>query len=237
MTIATRLKCVALRQKPNEEITTMYKMIQHTWLGLIALLAVLALSGCASAGLIGAAPLATATLSPVAAVNAPTVAPTVAPTATPIPLPTATMTAAPVPTATATRRPTTVPPRATATPVVPPGVYVTAIKVDPSAAKSNQTPQFTVTFLNTTAQTQRFTWYIKIFSSEQPNSFGETTKISNDIPANTSRLPAIANWRTQTYFGCLSFTARAFWVDPNGDAVEFLKPDGSNLGAPLSVCP
>jgi len=217
----------------------MYKMIQHTWLGLIALLAVLVLSGCASAGLIGAAPLATATLPPAAAVNAPTIAPTVAPTATSIPLPTATNTAVPLPTATATatRRPTTVPPRATATPVIPPGVYVTAIKVDPSVAKSNQTPQFTVTFLNTTAQTQRFTWYIKIFAPDQQNSFGETTKITNDIPANSSQLPAIANWQTQTFFGCLPFTARAFWVDPNGDAVEFLRPTGSTLATAFSVCP
>ena len=213
----------------------MHKMIQHTWLGLIALLAVLALSGCASAGLIGAAPLATETLPPAAPPNVVVAAPTVAPTATPIPLPTATMTAVPLPTA--IRRPTAVPPRATATPVIPPGVYVTAIKVNPTVAKSNQTPQFTVTFLNTTAQTQQFTWYVKIFTSDQPNSFGETAKLQSDIPANTSQLAAIPNWQTQTYFGCLSFTARAFWVDPNSDAVEFLKPDGSSLGVALSVCP
>ena len=221
----------------------MSKMIQHTGLGLIALLAVLALSGCASAGLIGAAPLATATLPPAAPANVVAAAPTVAPTATSAPtqapLPTATLTPkpAPVATATPTRRPAVALPRPTATPIFPPGVYVTAIKVDPSVAKPNQPPQFTVTFLNTTAQTQTFTWYIKIFAPDQQNSFGETTKITNDIPANTSQLAAIPNWQTQTFFGCLFFTARTFWADPNGGADEFLRPDGSSPGTTLSVCP
>jgi hypothetical protein len=226
----------------------MHKQIHSTWIVMVGSLIVLALTGCSSAEQIGASVFATTTLPRVVPITGveevPTIPPTqtivppVAPTSTPLALPTATHTAAPVrpTTATPTRRQVSAP-SPTATPVYPPGVYVTAIKVDPSTLHSNQAPQFTVTFLNTAVQTQDLTWYVKIFSPDQANSFGETEKIPNNIPPGVSRLSAVANWQTQTYSACSFFFARSFWVDPNGQINEFLTPTGTSLGVSLSVCP
>lgn len=153
-------------------------------------------------------------------------------------LPAPTETATPTETTTLTPTATTTV-RRSATPTlgIPPGVYATAIKVEPQSAKSNEKPQFTVTFLNTTGQSQKYRWFIKIFSPEQIPSFGETPKVENDIPPGTSQLKALSEWRTQTFFSCLSFTARVFWVNAENQVIEFLKPDRSSPGTEFSVCP
>ncbi len=220
----------------------MRRIAHATWLITIVLLSALALTGCSSAQAFGEL-LATPTLPPVVPVTGLDAQPTataVPPTPTTAPSPTAT---AVPPTITPTPVAPAQAPRATAAPVVPPGVYVTALRVDPAVAQSDATPMFTVTFLNTTGQARTYTWYVKIYSPDQPNSFGETTKIPHTIPPGVSQLQAIPNWKTRTFFGCLPFTARAFFwdtsgqIDPFVQAYEFRKPDGTILATPFSVCP
>jgi hypothetical protein len=160
----------------------------------------------------------------------------------PLPAPIGTLATTPAPTETATRAPTasvTATIRRSATPTlgISPGVYVTAIKIEPLSAKSNEMPQFTVTFLNPTGQAKKYRWFIKIFSPDQTPSFGETPKMESDIPPSTSQLKALSEWRTQTFFGCLFHTARVFWVDADNQVNEFLKPDQSSPGTSFSVCP
>jgi len=132
-------------------------------------------------------------------------------TLTPAPTPIATETPTPTPTMLATETPTPIPPRALPTPVIPPGVYVTAIVLDPPAPKSNELAQFSVVFLNTTGQPQTYRWFVKIFAPEQRNSFGETPKNTRVLPPGQWQLKGEPNWKTGTFFGCLFFTARAFW--------------------------
>lgn len=214
----------------------MRKTVHATWLGMVFLLAMFALIGCGSVQAIATQMLATPTLPPIVPETGLNTQPAVAAT----PSLTATSVA---PTATATRRPVIVAPRPTATPPSPPGVYVIGLAIDNPAAKSNDTPVFTATFLNTTGQTQTYTWYVKIFSPDQPSSFGETAKVPNNIPPGIAQFQAAANWKTRTFFGCLYFTARAFFWDTSGQinpfvqAYEFLKPDGSSLVTAFSVCP
>ena len=106
-----------------------------------------------------------------------------------MPLPTAVVTETPraTPTATATKRTVSVAPQPSATPMpgTPADVFVSAIKIDPTPAKSKESPQFTVTFLNATGKPQMYRWFVKVYQKDQPQSFGETSKIESAITPKT----------------------------------------------------
>jgi hypothetical protein len=121
--------------------------------------------------------------------------------------------------------------------VAAPSVFVTAIKIDPPSARSNESPQFTVTFLNATGQPRPYRWFVKIYAPDQTPSFGETSKVGSVLPINTTQLKSASDWKTQTFFDCLSFVARAFWADADNQVHEFMKPDGSNPATAFTVCP
>jgi len=195
----------------------------------LLVLAALALSACTPVAAFGLN--VTPTLPPAA----PTIMPAV--TDTPSPSPTVGATATTAPTATATKRPATPAVRATATLVTAQSVFVTAVTASPSSARSNESPQFAVTFLNTTGQTQTYRWFVKVYGADPSRSFGETTKTDSDLPANTTQLKSASDWKTQTFFDCLPFTARVFWVDGENQVHEFQKPDGSNPTTTFTVCP
>lgn len=157
-------------------------------------------------------------------------------TETPSPSPTAIETLAPTATVTPTQRVAVTSQRATPLPVIPSGVYVTALTIDPLQARSDQAPDFFVTFLNTTGQPQTYRWFIKIYSN-QPQSFGETPKLVGEVPVGIAMLQANSQWKTRTFFDCLWFTARVFWIDEENQVHEFSKPNATNLGTGFSVCP
>ncbi len=192
------------------------------------LLAVIALSACGSA-----VPWATGT--PTLLLDTPTITP--ATTDTPSPSPTTGATETAVATATVTRRPAVPAVRATATAMVSPGVFVTGVKITPLSVRSNELPQFTATFLNTTGQAQSYRWFVKIYAPDQAQSFGETSKVDNDILPNVTQLTSSSDWKTQTFFDCLPFIARVFWIDADNQVHEFLKPNGANPATGFTVCP
>jgi hypothetical protein len=206
------------------------KMPEQFCLALLVLVGSLALTACgptSALALVGAA--GTPTPLPPSATNVPPLG------ATPTPAETATQMPA---TATATRRPATPTVRATATPVPPQSVFVTEIKVDRPTARSNEAPQFTATFLNTTGQMKTYRWFVKVYAPDDPSrSFGETSKVDSVLPINTTQLKSSSDWKTQSFFDCLSFVARVFWVDGENQVHEFQKLDGSNPAIPFTVCP
>jgi hypothetical protein len=141
---------------------------------------------------------------------------------------------APTPTRTATRVPPS-PTRITA----PPGVYATAIRVEPKDPKRGQFVKFVVTFLNTTTTPQAYRWRIRIFEPDKRNSFGDTAPVDTTFPVGSSEHAAAENWRVTGAGDCMQFFARVFWIDPSTkQETEFSKPDGS--GGPATafqVCP
>jgi hypothetical protein len=153
-----------------------------------------------------------------------------------LPQPSATQPGAP--SVTATRPATRVPPSPTRI-TAPPGVYATAIRVEPKDPKRGQFVKFVVTFLNTTATPQAYRWRIRIFEPDKRNSFGDTSPIDSTIPLGTSELASAENWRVGGPGDCMSFFARVFWIDPGSkQETEFSKPDGT--GGPATafqVCP
>ncbi len=201
---------------------------------LLFLVVALALSACSAV----AADVPLPTITPTVIGATATLAPSDSVTLVAIAVPTDT----PVPTATPPVTPTqrasvAVSPRATATPSIPPGVYATAIKIDPTPAKSDVAPQFTVTFLNTTGGAKMYRWFVKVYQPDQPQSFGETTKIDSDIQPHTTQLMARSDWKTTTVVQCMFLIARVFWIDENNQVHEFLKPDGYNPATGFYVCP
>ncbi len=109
-------------------------------------------------------------------------------------------------------------------------VYVSAIRANPAQPVSAGYVTFYGTFVNNSGASQALKWYVKIWSPSNTNqSFGETAKQINDIPAGTSVIASASNWRTNP-INCESFTARVYWLNSSvnfGNPVEFTKPDGS----------
>jgi len=94
-----------------------------------------------------------------------------------------------------------------------------------------------VTFLNTTSQTQRYRWFVKIYQPDQPQSFGETAREDSDIVLKTSQLKSSSGWKTTAVLQCMPMIARVFWADQNNQVTEFLKPDGSSPATGFNICP
>jgi hypothetical protein len=143
------------------------------------------------------------------------------------------------PTATTTTRAVSAASRVKATPTSTPpaGIFVSAIKIDPTPARSNDFPQFTVTFLNTTGQPQTYRWFIKVYMPDQPQSFGETSKIESVLAPKTSAVRAFSDWKTTVVLNCLFFIGRVFWVDENNQVHEFLKSNATSPATGFYVCP
>ncbi len=159
-----------------------------------------------------------------------------APTTIPSPI----VPAAPsLPALTPTTRPATRPAPSPTILSAPPGVYATAIRVDPAAPKRNAGVRFHVMFWNNTGSPQTYRWRIRIFEPDKRNSFGDTTPITSNLPNGVIELASSDNWKVGGPGDCLPFIARVFAIDPgNNQEFELLKPDAS--GGPavgFQVCP
>jgi hypothetical protein len=151
-----------------------------------------------------------------------------------LPQPVVTQPSAPV--ATATRAPTRPPVSPTIN--APPGVWATAIRVDPTAPKRNQVVKFWVTFLNTTGVPQAYRWRILIYPPDAKNAKGDTATVSTSLPVGTSEFASADNWTIRGPGDCEQYFARVYWLDDGNNANEFLKPDRS--GGPATqfqICP
>lgn len=97
---------------------------------------------------------------------------------------------------------------------------------------------FTVTFLNTTAGSVNYNWFVKIYRPENMrNSFSETPKQQNSIPVGKTSLRI--DWQgLRGPGGCETFVARAILSDANNQLFEFRNTDESiTQSEPFNICP
>ncbi len=94
-----------------------------------------------------------------------------------------------------------------------------------------------MTFLNTTGQPQTYRWFVKVYLPDQPQSFGETSRIDSVIVPKTSAVRASSDWKTMVVLDCLFFIGRVFWVDENNQVHEFLKSNATSPATGFYVCP
>jgi len=129
--------------------------------------------------------------------------------------------------------PTPIPP--TAIPI-PPGLYVTRVRLEPPNPNPNQEVGFYVTFLNTASGTQNYRWIVYIYKADNlKNSSGETSSQVTSIPIGTVEQKALGVWKTGIGT-CGNYIARVAWLDDNKKATPFNKPDGQTYDLPFSVC-
>lgn len=149
------------------------------------------------------------------------------PTATPA-LSTATR---PAPTA------TTLP--ATPTINVPPGIYVTSMRVDPPEPRSDDHIVFYATVLNTTGQAQTFNVCVEIYNPNGPDSMRKSTGITTcrprEIAVGTSEVDT-DGWNTREG-GCTQYLAKTIYEDQAKARTTFLQPDGNNFWLNFTACP
>lgn len=172
-----------------------------------------------------------------------TALPTALPRATSLPTLLATVTSIPQTVAptlpSATFSPTAVPPSSTPAFDFPPGIYVTAIGVEPLPAKRANPIQFTATFVNTTGGAQSYNWIVQIYDPEKTGGnkrFGESNTAAITVPPGTSEF-------TVTYpgvfgkGGCLSYYAQAESVGSDAGRTPFQDGKGNIVQRGFDVCP
>lgn len=138
---------------------------------------------------------------------------------------------------TATKKPggTAVPagPTATATPKVPPGVYIAKMRTDPPEPNPGSSVTFYVTFFNTSGGGGPSPWLVKIFkceaactTDELSHSIGETPKSTANIPGGTTEL-AVGPWPAGV--GACNFVASPYYVDSaTGQVLPFAPTNGQD---------
>ncbi len=133
--------------------------------------------------------------------------------------------------------PTPMPPTPTSVPPTPrPDLYVTQLRIDPPSPVRSESPEFYVTFSNTTAAPRTHRWCVEIWDPRNSrNSFGVTTCRSREMPVGVSELDA-TGWRIRVG-QCLLFRARVVWEDEGRNRIPFTQPDGSDLWLDFQVCP
>lgn len=166
------------------------------------------------------------------------------------PVPTSTFAAVPnpivartetfTPIRTATIEPTkslvTVP--ATATPVVAPDVYVTSLRLEPSAPSRREDVAFYPTFLNATNAEQSRRWLAYIYRPDSyRHAFGETPKSTTLFPVGATEQKAAGVWRLTGGGECENFVVRVAWINEDNQPVAFARQDGQVYELPFTVCP
>lgn len=144
--------------------------------------------------------------------------------------------------ATPTARPATTSPirLATATPAaVPPGVFVSRIRLSPAAPKRGQPVTFFVTFLNGTGKNQGYRWLVEIWEADtnKRNAFGQADAIQQEVRVGTSELATGNSWKLSGGGPCTAFRARVVYENDQGQRVPFTRSNGSDYWLPFQVCP
>lgn len=133
--------------------------------------------------------------------------------------------------------PTPVPATPRPSPTIPPGLYVTSLRIDPNPPTRGSDLVFHATFLNTTGTVQNFKWLVYIYRPETPTrSYSETTLTMSSIPVGTSEFKSLGAWKLPLGGPCENFFARVAWFDENNKAINFTKPDSQLFSQDFSVC-
>jgi hypothetical protein len=129
-------------------------------------------------------------------------------------------------------------PRATLSPApaIAPGVYVTAIRTNPSPPVRRQDVSFIVRFVNATNLPAAYRAVVYIYRPDQSNSFGETPALGFSAPRGTSEVE-IGVWRLTGPGGCENFIVRVGWLDDIKHITLFTRTDGKIFEQPITVCP
>lgn len=188
-----------------------------------------------AAGILQAtATTAGSSLATAAATSAPAAPSSPVPTATPV-LTAAAPTQAAIPTTTRVTSPT-VGPQVTPATNLPPGIYITRLRADPTKPRKGDPINFFATVLNTTGGPQVHRLCAEIYRAGEDKSFGVTTCPPQTIPPGTNELN-LGKTQVVGIHDCLNMRARAITSDEGEPRIALLQPGGGVLWFNLQVCP
>ena len=127
-------------------------------------------------------------------------------------------------------------PSNTAAPSFPPGIYVTAMRIDPPLPKRRFDVTFYATFLNTTGAAQSYRLVAFVYRPDQTRPMGQSFTNAVNILPGTSELAA-PGWVLTGPGGCEDFSVRIGWVDDQKHETIFNLPSGQPFQIPITVCP
>ena len=128
-------------------------------------------------------------------------------------------------------QPTLVPPTLAA----PPGLYVSALRMDPGPQRGVDI-SFYPTFLNTTGGTPTYRVKVYLYRVENMrNSFGETPIAPITIPAGSTEQRVAGSWKLGSG-GCEDFIARVGWVDDQNRITFFNALAGGTFELQFPMC-
>ncbi len=170
----------------------------------------------------------------------PTVAPTtVPPTIPPTPVPpTAVPPTAVPPTVAPTAVPPTAMPAVAPTTAAPPGLYVSALRLQPSQPTFNANIAFAPTFVNTSGNPMTFRWTVQIWRADTvTKTDGETTTQQTSFAPGTAEYSSPGGYKYgPTGRTCEFFFARVGWFDANNKVSYFTAPAGKMFEQGFSIC-
>ena len=118
---------------------------------------------------------------------------------------------------------------------VPPGIYVTSLRVDPSEPRSGDQIIFHATFLNTVGP-QEFSYCVELFRGlDVSKSVGISTCRPVRVELGTSELFS-TGWNVREG-ACTQYLARAISQDSAKARTPILQPDGNISYLNFTVCP
>ncbi|MBI4670283.1 MAG: CHAT domain-containing protein [Chloroflexi bacterium] len=184
---------------------------------------------------------ATDTESPTATRVSPT--PTFSPTITLTPSqtvpPSETPTATPSPTATRTftptRRPNTRTPTPTFTPTFPPGVYLTALSLDPPDPLRNQQVHFRAKLLNTTGAPQPYRIRFQLYDAETRKRYTDTALHDRTLSVGENVIIAAPWTYDSALMGCILFYLQLEY-QTNAARIPFRDAAGNIVARDFAVC-
>lgn len=141
----------------------------------------------------------------------------------------------PPPTTTATTSSAT--PAASATPIAPPGLYVTDLQISPNPPTVGNTFTFTAAFLNTANGDQNITWRVTIYrAAADQKSYTDTTWLRSTFAPGTANKLSDGDWWLPTGTLCDYYYARVVWIDSNNQSIPFTMPDGKVFQKGFNTC-
>lgn len=125
----------------------------------------------------------------------------------------------------------------TPTRAIPPGVYVTNLRINPDPPKRATELHFYVTFLNTLPTPQTYKWLVYIYRTDTPNRSTSETTAHQSIIAGEGEHLSDGYWRLGPGGPCEPFFARVAYFNDENKAILFTQPDGRVFEKKFDVCP
>lgn len=122
-------------------------------------------------------------------------------------------------------------------PPLPPGVYVTKIRMEPANPNAVEDIRFFVTFWNTAGPLQ-FKWCVYIYNVGAQNPRGQTScNTYIDFPLGSYEYSTPNAWKLGTGAECTDLTAHVVGIETNGNRLIFKTPDFNENSLSFRVCP